>query len=124
MRLVLVYNADSGLFNAATDTVHKLLSPGTYECRLCQFTYGAFTMRRAWRDYLDRLGLPLVFLHRNEFTHAYPTLADLRLPVILTDDGPDEAAPSVLLDAAAIDTCTDLDTLIAATDAALVARSE
>ncbi|MEM8602037.1 MAG: hypothetical protein AAGF99_19130, partial [Bacteroidota bacterium] len=115
MRLVLVYNADSGLFNAATDTVHKLLSPGTYECRLCQFTYGAFAMRRAWRDYLDSLGRPLVFLHRNEFLRDYPDRADLPLPVILTDSGPNDAAPGLLLDAAAINACGDLDALIAAT---------
>ncbi|MEL7169700.1 MAG: hypothetical protein AAGN64_10170 [Bacteroidota bacterium] len=122
MRLVFVYNADRGLFNAATDTVHKLLSPGTYECRLCQVTYGAFAMRRAWRDYLDGLGLPLVFLHRDEFLSTYPALTELPLPVILTDDGRADAAPLVLLGAAAIDACTNLDALIAATDEALQRR--
>ena len=122
MRLVFVYNADRGLFNAATDSVHKLLSPGTYECRLCQVTYGAFAMRRAWRDYLDGLGLPLVFLHRDEFLGTYPALTELPLPVILTDGGPAYALPLVPPAPSTIDACTNLDALIAATNEALQRR--
>ena len=42
--LILVYNADSGFFNALADSAHKLLSPSTYDCRLCALTYGAIQM--------------------------------------------------------------------------------
>ncbi|MFQ3270182.1 MAG: hypothetical protein ACI9A1_000496, partial [Lentimonas sp.] len=37
-RLILVYNADSGFFNALFSSVHQALSPKTDECQLCRIT--------------------------------------------------------------------------------------
>ena len=34
--LLIVYNADSGFFNTIAASVHKLVSPQTYECALCK----------------------------------------------------------------------------------------
>lgn len=39
---LFVYNADSGLFNTATDIAHKILLPETYACNLCALTHGHF----------------------------------------------------------------------------------
>jgi len=118
MRLVLIYNADAGLFNALTDTAHKLLSPQTYDCRLCALTYGAFSMRSAWKNFLDALGLPLTFYHRDEFERATGR-SDVDLPAILVED---EGDLTVLVPAATIDACNDLDDLIATVEAALQDR--
>ncbi|NBC16051.1 MAG: hypothetical protein GVY18_01905 [Bacteroidetes bacterium] len=118
MRLILVYNADAGLFNALTDTAHKLLSPQTYDCRLCALTYGAFSMRTAWKDFLDDLGLPLAFYHRDEFERGTGR-SDVDLPAVLIED---EGTLSVLVPAAEIDACDDLDDLMAAVEAALRER--
>jgi hypothetical protein len=117
-RLVLVYNADAGLFNALTDTAHKLLSPRTYDCRLCALTYGAFSMRTAWKDFLDDLDLPLAFYHRDEFERATER-SDIELPAILIEV---EGALSVLVPATKIDACDDLEDLMAAVEAALRER--
>ena len=72
MKLIFVYNADSGLFNALSDMAHKLLSPKTYSCQLCAITHGAFAERRQWRDFIDDLDTECEFLHRDEFEARHP----------------------------------------------------
>ncbi len=67
MKLVFVYNADSGIFNTLSDIAHKMLSPQTYECNLCNLTHGYFTAREEWVDFLSELDCELEFLHRDEF---------------------------------------------------------
>lgn len=96
-RLILVYNADSGLWNALRDAVHKVVRPETYPCSLCALTYGWAAMHSDWRRFLFRLPLEKVFLHRDE---AAGTLAGVEadLPAILLDTG--EGAPQVLVPAA------------------------
>ncbi len=80
--LVFVYNADSGFANAMVDVAHKLFSPGTYACNLCQLTHSAFGMRDRWRDFLESLNYEMEFLHRDEFRVEGHALA-VELPAIL-----------------------------------------
>ncbi|MEE9518689.1 MAG: hypothetical protein V3V93_00355 [bacterium] len=70
--LVFVYNADSGLFEALKDGVTKIVSPASYQCRLCALTYGVATMKPRWRRFVDALGVPVKFLHRDGFKEKYP----------------------------------------------------
>ncbi len=115
-RLLIVYNADAGLVAALFDAVHKVASPATYPCSLCGVTYGAVAMKPAWRAYLRRLPLRVVFFHRPDFRAAYPDLAAAPLPLIARDDGD---AVTVLLHAAALARLATVDALIAALDARL-----
>ena len=64
--IVFVYNADGGIFNTASDIAHKIFSPETYSCNLCAITYGTFSIRTEWKEYLETLDADLTFLHRNE----------------------------------------------------------
>jgi hypothetical protein len=84
--LVIVYNADEGLFAALLDAVHKLVRPATYPCALCAITYGAVSMRGAWRDWLKAQPFAAEFYHRQDFARAFPALAHLPLPAILRRD--------------------------------------
>lgn len=86
-RLILVYNADRGLFSAAAGWAHKWLSPDTYACALCKISYGARGMLPAWRDYLATVPLPVEFLYRDTFRERYYTHHEWALPAILVDDG-------------------------------------
>ena len=79
--LIFVYNADSGLLNTLKDITHKILSPDTYSCQLCNLTHSAFGMRRNWQEFLDGLDMSLAFLHKNEFKEKYPETTD-KLPAI------------------------------------------
>lgn len=108
--LICIYNADGGALNALADMVHKIVSPATYPCSLCALTYGAFTMRSEWRRTLDRLGLPVLFLYRDEFREALDR-RDIDLPAVLL--GAEATAPQVLVSAAELDALPDLAALIA-----------
>ena len=76
MNLVFVYNADSGVFNTLTDIAHKIMSPRTYECNLCNLTHGYFKARDEWLGFLRGLDVEIEFLHRDEFVKKYHTEAD------------------------------------------------
>ncbi|WP_422083732.1 GTPase [Ulvibacterium sp.] len=70
-KLIFIYNADSGLRNLLIDGAHKILSPATYECHLCDITYGAFTENKLWKAFRKNSDLELEFLHRDEFAKVY-----------------------------------------------------
>jgi CXCXC repeat len=69
--IVFVYNADSGIFNTASDIAHKIFSPETCSCNLYAITYGNFSIRTKWKEYLETLDVDLEFLHRNELVKKY-----------------------------------------------------
>ena len=70
-KLVFVYNADSGLFNTVSDIAHKIFSPDTYQCRLCEITHSYFTMRDEWNDAMHSLPVKCEFMHRDDFMEKY-----------------------------------------------------
>ena len=84
-RLLMVYNADEGLFNALNDWAHKFFSPATYECRLCRYTYGVTGMLAPWKIFLERQPFPTAFFHRPDFRKAYPEYNEVELPLIHVD---------------------------------------
>ncbi|ODT01342.1 MAG: hypothetical protein ABS49_01710 [Erythrobacter sp. SCN 62-14] len=116
--LILIYNADGGWLNALGDMVHKLASPATYPCSLCALTYGAVAMRRQWRRFLTELGMPTLFLYRDEFRRDLDC-SDIALPAILLAQEAGE--PELLVSAAELNNLPDLDALIAMTRARLSA---
>jgi hypothetical protein len=109
-RLILVYNADSGVLNMVKDAVWKVVRPSTYPCSLCALTYGWVSMHTAWRKFLNALPHTKVFHHKDGFAVAFPGQTPA-LPVILlaSADGP----PEVLVSAAELDALPDLAALIA-----------
>lgn len=115
MRLLFVYNADAGLVSGMLDSIHKTISPETYECALCQLTHGLFTMDKAWRAYLQALPIESVFFHRQDFKAAHPA-ATFALPVILLER---EAALLEMVSAEQMRAFGNVDALIGALDMAL-----
>ncbi|MEZ4968821.1 MAG: GTPase [Flavobacteriaceae bacterium] len=72
VRLVFVYNTDSGFGNALLDSIHKILDSNSYRCNLCAITYGFFSEHRKWIEFRQGSGLEMEFLHRDEFKKRYP----------------------------------------------------
>ncbi len=82
-QLLFVYNADAGFFNMVTDIAHKIFSPATYPCSLCDLTYGILKIRPEWEQFVQNAPVPFTFLHKDEFQAAYPDLKNTTLPVVL-----------------------------------------
>jgi hypothetical protein len=108
MKLVFVYNADSGPISGLLDIGHKILSPGTYQCGLCKLTHDTFSEKEAWKNFRESSTVEMEFLHRDEFEEKY----DLRFdyPVVLGKN----ANFDVLLSKKDIDSLEDLEALIEA----------
>lgn len=81
-KLIFVYNADGGIFNMATDYVHKIASPKTYPCSLCKISYGNLGMKREWKQFIEALPYEVEFPHRDELPNNYPTIVGTPLPAV------------------------------------------
>ena len=84
MKLIFVYNADSGLMNTLMDIGHKALSPQTYECNLCGLTFGLVSEHKQWKQFRETSDTEMEFLHRDEFEKKYGQKFDY--PLILQQE--------------------------------------
>ena len=85
-QLVFIYNADSGPGNGLLDAAHKVFSPSTYACRLCELTYGVVTEKSAWKRFRMNFDIPMEFLHRDEFRKKYASkfMPVFTFPIVLS----------------------------------------
>jgi hypothetical protein len=118
-KLIFVYNAEAGYVNGLMDSLHKTISPNTYECALCAITHGFFTVDKTWRTYLKALPIKASFFHRKDFAAAYPA-AKIALPAILLGR---DGALLELVSSNQIKTLNDVNALSRALDAALKAAA-
>ena len=70
-KLIFVYNAKSGAFNAVFDAIHKAVRPGSYKCTLCKLTYSFASMNGKWRKFINNLKIAVDFLHKDEFKQNF-----------------------------------------------------
>ncbi len=108
--LVFVYNADTGLFNTLADIGHKIFSPKTYSCDLCQLTHGYFTERAAWQAFVEQLDVECRFLHRDEFHQEFPDRTDALPAIFIQTDN----KLSLCIDSEKLQQYEDIDELMSA----------
>ena len=86
-KLIFIYNADSGLRNMIVDSAHKILSPDTYTCSLCDITFGAFTENSVWKKFRKETNLDMQFLHKDEFNKTYASKFGYKFtfPIVLAE---------------------------------------
>jgi len=106
-KLVFVYNADSGLFNTMSDIAHKIFSPSTYNCQLCALTHSYFSAKDDWKEFLNTIRIPMVFLHKDEFLKNYSHREDI-FPTIYMEQG---GELSILINSDALNQCNSLQEL-------------
>ncbi|TLP80906.1 GTPase [Maribacter sp. ACAM166] len=73
-KLLFIYNANSTAGSQLLDFAHKIISPVTYDCKLCSLTFGTFTENKQWKAFRKTLlakGYDLSFLHKDEFQKSY-----------------------------------------------------
>ena len=85
-KLIFIYNADSGLRNMVIDSLHKVISPKTYNCNLCDITFGVFNENKIWRKFRAETTLEMEFLHKDEFKTRYASKFGYKFdfPIVLT----------------------------------------
>lgn len=88
-KLIFVYNADSGLRNALIDSAHKIFSPSTYQCSLCDITYGVFSEKNTWKEFRKDTDIKMDFLHKDEFAEQYKSKFGHKFtfPIVLLETG-------------------------------------
>ena len=84
MKLIFIYNADSGLLPLLKDFTHKIISPSTYPCSLCALTYDTFSESKAWRSFRQNSNTEMVFYHKDEFESFYTSV--FKYPCILIEN--------------------------------------
>lgn len=106
--LIFVYNAHSGLWNSIVESMHKIISPDTYQCALCQITYGTFTELPEWKQFKENFPGEMHFYHIDEFEEKYP--AEHSYPVILSEEA--DGTLASMLNTDRINNLRDLSELI------------
>ena len=70
-KLIFIYNADSGSWNSFKDFFHKAFRKNTYQCNLCAVTYGAFGMKKDWKNFVNDIDVPVEFSYRDTFSFEF-----------------------------------------------------
>jgi len=70
-KLLFIYNANSGARNAIFDSIHKVFNPKTYDCKLCELTFGLVAENKTWKRFRQGSDCEMLFLHKDEFAKKY-----------------------------------------------------
>jgi hypothetical protein len=108
MKLIFVYNANSGKIYALFDAGHKLFNASTYPCSLCALTYDTFSENKIWKSFRESIDMDLKFLHKDEFETEYPNIK-VNYPVVLKQKG---EQTSILLSNQKLDAMKTVEELI------------
>jgi len=82
-RLLFVYNADGGKWNAFVDSTKKLFMVNG--CALCSITHGLTGEKREWKDCRDALGVPIDYVHRDEITSRLCEVVGANIPAVVAE---------------------------------------
>ena len=91
MKLIFVYNANSGKISTLFDIGHKILSSESYKCNLCSLTHGNFKERNVWKKFRKTSDFDFTFIHKDEFENQYE--GEYSYPIVLKYNG----EPSVFI---------------------------
>ena len=105
--LIFIYNAKSGIVNEFLDFAHKIVSPSTYNCNLCAISYGNFTMKKKWSDYISSLPVRSTFTYKDKVSeYGYN---NIELPSIIFQNG---SRSKVIISSEEINKLKKIDQLI------------
>ena len=108
-KLIFIYNAKSGWRNALMDSAHKLISPSTYNCRLCALTFHTFSEKSKWRKFRTSSGIPMEFLHKDEPMAQVNSITNLSLPAVIYKT---EDSAEIIINTKQLNGMNSLDELI------------
>lgn len=80
-RLIFVFAANSGAFNAFVDSAKKLLM--IRGCALCRITHGLTGEKTDWRECKEEIGVPIDYVHRDEITEDLRRVVGDQIPSVV-----------------------------------------
>lgn len=90
-KLLFIYNAQTGFKNKFVDAAHKIVSPSSYPCSLCDITFGKFSEKLGWKQFRTAFKIPMLFIYKDEFDVQYASKfkSKYSFPIVLaeTNDG-------------------------------------
>jgi len=88
VKLIFVYNANSGTVSSILDGLHKIVSPSTYDCNLCAITFGNFSEDKIWKAFREESEAEMDFYHKDEFLKQFRSkwLPKYDFPVLLSEE--------------------------------------
>jgi len=60
-----------GPLTGLKDTLDKTFRKSTYQCNLCQVTFGAFGMKKDWKNFVNDLDNPVEFMKKEKFKFEF-----------------------------------------------------
>ncbi|GGE14523.1 GTPase [Psychroflexus salis] len=110
-KLIFVYNAHSNTKHGLLDAAKKILSPSTYDCKLCALTYGPILERKKWKKFRKESGISMDFLHKDECEKQFKSkfAQQYKYPVILIQN---HYELDIFMNAKQINSLENLPTLI------------
>jgi len=118
-RLIFVYNADDSFLSMATDFIHKIVKPETYQCSLCALTYGNVSMKKEWKSFLDSLNFDVEFIYKTAFQNK-SKFSGIPVPCIVLVENDTQ---NVLIEATEMNSLSSLEELIRVLEAKLYTKS-
>jgi len=86
MVLLFVYNIDRGNLSGMSDYQHSMTSAKTPRCNLFALISSPVGVKKAWKRFINDLGFPSRFLHRDEFFQLCGT-QKLSVPAVYIQSG-------------------------------------
>ena len=80
-----MYDADGGLLGELRYAWGKTFRHA--HCSLCDLTHRGLRMRAEWKQMVERLGVPVRLVHRNEIDDDLAKATDGRLPCVVARHG-------------------------------------
>ena len=72
--LIFVFNCDRGNLSAIKDYSQKLSDDKVPECNLLALISSPVGIKKGWKRYIQELGLPVRFLHHDEYEEEFGAL--------------------------------------------------
>jgi hypothetical protein len=86
MILLFVYDIDRGHLSGMSDYRHSMISAKTPRCNLFALISSPVGVKKTWKRFINELGFPSMFLHRDEFFQMCGT-QKLTVPAVYIQSG-------------------------------------
>ena len=108
-KILFVFKASNAPISKAVDWFHKVISPGTYQCQLCQLTHHHFGSRALLKTWQKQIPYEVEFWYEDQWNEKH---REEELPLIAILQTDQTAQIEIILTKEEIEKLTSLDELL------------